>query len=74
MDNINQRDSERRRHGLHRYWYNSGKLQREVNYIHGNRQGLTRTWYVNGKVWYECFLIDGNVEGEGILYVGNKNG
>jgi len=74
MDNINQRDSERRRHGLHRDLHTNGKLKCELNFVHGKIHGFFRSWYENGKPWYECYLEKGIKEGEDVFYNGNKNG
>jgi TonB family protein len=42
-----------RKHGVERWWFESGKPRSEARYVGGVRDGVYRAWYVNGTPWYE---------------------
>jgi antitoxin component YwqK of YwqJK toxin-antitoxin module len=37
-------------HGLQRYFYANGTIEREMNYINGKLHGIQKFWYKNGNL------------------------
>ena len=42
-------DSEAKRHGWSRHWFENGKLRLEAEYQHGQRHGVYREWHPGGE-------------------------
>ena len=49
----------KKKDGLNRYWYMSGKLQTKGYYKDGKRFGLWKGWYGNGQLKTEIKFKDG---------------
>ncbi|MEK6647201.1 MAG: toxin-antitoxin system YwqK family antitoxin, partial [Candidatus Firestonebacteria bacterium] len=49
--------------GIVKQYYESGKLEAEVNFKNGKKEGITKQYYENGKIWAEWNYKDDKLEG-----------
>ena len=56
-------DAEGLRTGVWRFWYEDGRLAREVEYVAGIRERAAREWHPNGAPAAEGFYVGGEREG-----------
>ena len=56
-------DADGLRVGVWRFWYEDGKLAREVEYLGGVREHAAREWHPNGAPAVEGFYVAGEREG-----------
>ena len=55
-------------HGYYKEYYESGKVEWEVNYLDGKLEGKSVEYYESGKVKREGNLVDGKLEGKWVSY------
>jgi len=61
-----------KKEGLHKGWYNTGNLEREIYYKNGLENGIVKSWYENGQLNSEFVCLDGKIIGKSKNY--NENG
>jgi antitoxin component YwqK of YwqJK toxin-antitoxin module len=57
-------DADGLRSGVWRFWYEDGRLAREVEYLAGVRERAAREWHPNGAPAAEGFYVGGEREGQ----------
>ena len=57
-------DADGLRAGVWRFWYEDGRLAREVEYLAGIRERAAREWHPNGTLAAEGFYVGGEREGQ----------
>lgn len=53
QNNLNQRDSQSRKHGLWESYWNSGQIWVRTEYVHGKRHGPCIGYYRDGTLMYK---------------------
>jgi antitoxin component YwqK of YwqJK toxin-antitoxin module len=56
------------KHGLARYYFENGRIQREVEFVNGNREGWDKRYKPNGILERKTYFIGGVAEGEDYVY------
>ena len=56
-------DADGLRTGIWRFWYEDGRLAREIEYLAGAREHAAREWHPNGAPATEGFYVAGEREG-----------
>jgi antitoxin component YwqK of YwqJK toxin-antitoxin module len=58
-------------HGTQKFFYPTGKLEREQNFNHGVDHGPYKKYYENGQLEISYQFVNGAIEGESIRYYPN---
>jgi antitoxin component YwqK of YwqJK toxin-antitoxin module len=51
------------KHGIQKYWYDTGILYSEVYYENGKNHGTEKLWYINGNLKQETNYMNGKKNG-----------